>query len=49
MHCSVFHNMIHDKHLQNVRKITNLYPLWPTSGFLMALREKDKAKVYQNH
>lgn len=50
MHCSVFHSMIYDKHLQNIRKITNLYPKWPTSGFLMVLREKDnKAKVYQNN
>lgn len=50
MHCSVFHNMIYDKHLQNVRKITNLYSILPTSGCLMVLREKDnKAKVYQNY
>lgn len=44
------YNMIYDEHLQNIRKITNLYPILPTSGFLMVLREKDnKVKVYQNH
>lgn len=44
------YNMIYDEHLQNIRKITNLYPILTTSGFLMVLREKDnKAKVYQNH